>query len=923
MNTLSPQANYERHVDDRDLRRDIRMLGFELGQVIKRYGNEASFNLVEEIRTLSRDRRDGDVRADQKLRERLAGLPNEKLGDLIRALSCFFDLANLSEDRHRIRVLRHRERYLYPAPRSESMGAAIAALKSQGMDAAAVQALLNKLDIELVFTAHPTEAKRRTVRRALRRLRNDMVSLESEDLLPRERERTLHRIRADLDCLWETESFRPRKPTVLEEVHRSLFVVESLWEIVPWLYSGLRSALAIQFPHQPFDVPHFLRFGTWVGGDRDGNPFVTSAVTRQTLGILRETAITRHIQQCDDLMGRLSISARRTAMSDPLGKALDAALAQWPDLLSSLEFVHPHERYRHWLAVVRFRLTQTAKATSDAHLPDGAYADAGGLLRDLSMLAESLRAASHGGLVDGDLQDWIDRVNVFGFHLARLDIREDSRRLHLAINDLCQAMGICDNYASLDEAGKQAVLTGDIPTSAVARLAEATLSEEGGEAADLFTLLHQTVARYGKQALGALVISMTHEPSDALAMLWLSRLAAVQAGEPQNVIRMPIAPLFETINDLAHADGILDAMLSCPAYAEHVKLSGGEQICMIGYSDSTKDGGYLAANWALHDAERRLADTAEKHGVSLMLFHGRGGALGRGGGPAARGILSLPSKAVDGKMRITEQGEVLADRYDDPQIAYRHLEQVSWATMLVTTRTKDDAPEAWSQLMVTAASHSKKAYRALIERPDFFTYFRTATPIATIESMPIASRPSRRRDARALEDLRAIPYTFSWTQNRHMLTAFYGLGTGLHETANGDWSALREMYEQWTFFRAIIDNAELALAKFDASIATSYAELATDVDPDCTVGQIILDEYAKSCQAVFAITGNSELLEGTPWLQRSIRVRNPYVDPLNLIQIELMRRARHEDLSDAQKEELSELLRLSVQGIAAGLRTTG
>lgn len=899
------------------------MLGFELGQVIKRYGSEADFHLVEEIRTLSRDRRDGDGRADRKLRDRISALPNEQLGDLIRALSCFFDLANLAEDRHRIRVLRHRERYMYPAPRAESLGAAIATLKSMDLDADEVQALLNKLDIELVFTAHPTEAKRRTVRRALRRLRNDIVQLESEDILPRERDRTLHRIRADLDCLWETESFRPRKPTVLEEVHRSLFVVESLWEIVPWLYSGLRSALAIQFPHEDFKVPHFLRFGTWVGGDRDGNPFVTSEVTQKTLSILRDTAITRHMAQCDELAGRLSISVRRTGMSKPLQEALDAALARWPDVLSRFEFVHPHERYRHWLAVVRFRLEQTAKAASDTTLPDGAYSDAAGLLADLMLLADSLRAASHGGLTDGELQDWIDRVNVFGFHLARLDIREDSRRLHSAIAELSKAMGLADNYLALSETDKQALLTADITDAAVARLAQATLSDEAHETEALFTLLHGTVARYGRQAVGALVISMTHEPSDALAMLWLSKLAAVQAGEPDQIVRMPIAPLFETIGDLAHADQILEAMLNNPDYAEHVKLSGGQQICMIGYSDSTKDGGYLAANWALHDAERRLADVALEHDVTLMLFHGRGGALGRGGGPAARGIMSLPPRAVGGKMRITEQGEVLADRYDDPQIAYRHLEQVSWATMLVSARNQDDVSQKWTDLIATAAKHSRATYRALIDGPGFIDYFRTATPIETIESMPIASRPSRRRDARALEDLRAIPYTFSWTQNRHMLTAFYGLGDGLHQTANGDWSSLRDMYEHWTFFRAIIDNAELALAKFDSSIAAAYAELATDVDPSNTVGQSILDEYRKACEAVFAITGNSELLEGTPWLQRSIRVRNPYVDPLNLIQIELMRRARRSDTTESQKEELSELLRLSVQGIASGLRTTG
>ena len=914
------------HGEDWPLRRDVRALGLELGQVLRRHGEPGLYDLVEELRALSKARRAGDADADRKLRQRIAGLSVSQLDEFIRAISCFFDLANLAEDRHRTRVLRKRETQIHPAPRKESIGAAIQSFKHELLPADQVQALLDKLDIELVFTAHPTEAKRRTVRATLKRLRSDLVELDRESLVPRERERLFARIRTDLDCLWETDTLRPRRPTVLEEVERALFVSESLWEVIPTLYGGLRAALRHHYPDAAFHIPRFVRFGSWIGGDRDGNPFVTAEVTQKTLLMLRETALRKHVEVCRKLARMLSISTRRSPLSPALEAAMTEAIRQWPVAAESVLTLNPAERYRHWLKIIQFRLEQTLKADPFAPLPNGAYANADELDRDLELLCESLRMSRHDQLAEGDLREWRDLVRVFGFHFARLDIREDSRKLHAAIAELRPLIGLNDDYANADEPALQAMLVTPLVGKVARPVDLSPLSEPARNTIELFVLMHRVAKTFGHDALGCAVVSMTHHPSDVLAVLWLLRLGAILAGDDEPAATLPLVPLFETIDDLDHAEEILTGLLAQPAYAEHVRKCDGVQICMVGYSDSTKDGGYFTANWQLYRAEEKLAELAHKRGIKLTLFHGRGGALGRGGGPAARGILSLPPHSVDGRIRMTEQGEVLAERYDDPEIAYRHLEQVTWATMLVSSRVSDFARREWCDLMDTASSASHRAYRALVDDPGYVKYFTQATPIESIETLQIGSRPARRQvggEPRKLENLRAIPYTFAWTQNRHLITAFYGMGTGLHAASNGDWKLLREMYERWSFFRAVIDNAELALAKCDMDIAAAYASLVDEPEVGRRIIGMIRDEHEKARSAVLAITGRDDVLGALPWLQQSIRVRNPYVDPLNFCQIELMRRLRDDSVANGDAEGLREVLRLSVQGIAAGLRTTG
>ncbi|MEM9414327.1 MAG: phosphoenolpyruvate carboxylase [Planctomycetota bacterium] len=912
----APDAPTQPKPTDFLLRRDVRMLGYELGKVLQQHASEGLYDIVEEVRALAKKRREGDASASDELTNRIGSLDDDQLGELIRALACFFDLANLAEDRHRVRVLRARERASAPKALGQSLGAAIQQLADRGLSAQQVLDHLLQLEVDLVFTAHPTEAKRRTVRNTLGRLRKDLVELNLHDTLPRERERVLRKIKADLDCLWETETLRPSKPTVLEEVDRSLFVADSLWHVVPWLMRGLRSAAEQAYPDEAelFKSVHgVVRFGTWIGGDRDGNPFVTPEVTRDTLVKLRESIIEKHMAQCLALEQTLSISEKHHPISPALERMIEDA-QRWPETTQAMDAAHPRERYRQALRIIHARLAVSATCDPVHGGAEAGYANADALLADLRTIAQSLHNNGHEALADGAIRAWIDRTEVFGLHLARLDIREDSRQLHQAIGEVLDHLAPGTAYADLDEAEKQALLTAPIDAAAAQALDIESLTEPTRNTVNLFVLLQHTAKHYGQAALGELIVSMTHAPSDVLAMLYLGRLAAGILGLDRPAAVLPAVPLFETIDDLRDAHETLDQLLNCAPYREHVDATGGTQTCMVGYSDSCKDGGFLASNWRLYDAQSKLATTSKKHGVGLVLFHGRGGSLGRGGGPAARGVLSLPPESVNHRIRITEQGEVLAERYDDPEIAFRHVEQVCWATLLVSTDKSERVSSDWSDALDRATQASIKKYRALRDDEAFLAYFDRATPINTIETLPIGSRPSRRRGARELANLRAIPYTFAWTQNRHLLTAWYGLGTGL-STIEPD--VQRAMYVGWPMFRGMIHNAELALAKCDMAIGRHYAEFAATGEGGeggMRLYQTVRDEFETTRDAVLALTGHDELLDGIPWLKRSIRVRNPYIDPLNLIQVELMRRG---------KDPHGDLLRLSVQAIAAGLRTTG
>ncbi|HTN76223.1 MAG TPA: phosphoenolpyruvate carboxylase, partial [Pirellulaceae bacterium] len=798
------------------------------------------------------------------------------------------------------------------------------------IDAAGMQRLIEQLMIDLVFTAHPTEAKRRVSRRLLNELREQLQLLDNPSLPERERDWVDEKIMAVITMLWQTDLLRPKRPQVMDEVERGLFVAEELWNVVPRIYRDLREALTANYPEHTFQISRFLRFGSWIGGDRDGNPFVTAEITQQTLILLRKLAISLHHSRCVELAKVLNMSTRQVPASDELVAAV-TEICQHEGMAERFRRYLPTEIYRRWVRIIQYKLECTATGLDQQPFaPPGehAYGHASELERDLRLMIDSL--ANHRGqrIVACYLQDWLDRLQVFGLHMAALDVRQDSRVHNEVLTEVLALAGVVENYGELPEAEKQTLLAkllDKLPAWPSGELSEPTC-----ETLALFQLLTKAVSNGGLELLGGHVISMTREPSDVLAVLFFWKWAWSTVSGNQPLPELPIVPLFETIGDLKRSGEILDRLLSNPTYGDYVRKSAAcQQMVMVGYSDSTKDGGYLSAVWGLHKGLEELSATADRHGVRLVTFHGRGGSLGRGGGPAARAILSLPPNSVRGALRVTEQGEVLAERYDDPQIAHRHLEQVTWATLLISGESFAPPEPAWIEVMEELSLRSFKKYRSFVDDPGFLTFFNQATPIKEIERLPIGSRPARRREMRSLADLRAIPWTFAWTQCRQMIPAWYGVGTAMKslvEERGGSWSQLATMYQQWPLFRALIDNADLALAKADIGIARRYAELVLDHSVGSHLWDAVATEYRASRGAVLMITRQPELLGGTGWLQRSIQERNPFVDPLNLIQIELINRQRQRATNNIETEEsdpLRELIRLTIQGVASGLRTTG
>ncbi len=886
-----------------------------LDLVVREQVGESLADTMQRIRRLAVERRAGLPNAESRLVDELTRLDPVELRAVIRWLSLFFDLANVAEERQRIDVLRNRDdaARVEGVPRNESIGQAIVELQRQGVSASEMQRWLDRLKIEPVFTAHPSEAKRRTTRQLLRRIRQLLPGISTVESGAAETE-----LLANLTVLWQSDLVRPDRPPVMSEVSRGVYFASTLWDVVPQTYQELRNALQAVYPKHHFEIPRFLSFGTWIGGDRDGHPFVTADITRRTFARLRRAALEGHLAECRQLHKQVVMSDQQVASDPTLRDRIDQACGQWPALNGQLAPISLKETYRRFLRMLAFRLEQTLASINPGDRAEGAYESSGEFRGDLGLLLKSLLANRGRRVVEQYLQPWIDLVDTFGFHFASLDIRQNSEIHRQCLLEVARLQS--DGRGPSDIAGLAGFLR---ETKTPGRIDVDRLSEQAREVFDTFTLLADEYDAWGREPIGGYIISMTHSAVDVLAVLWLWRTAWAQRfGDAVDAPHLPIMPLFETIDDLRNAADIVDELLGDSGYQQYLAGPGHrQQTVMVGYSDSTKDGGYLTACWELHQAQERLAAVAAQHHVELTVFHGRGGALGRGGGPAARAIRSLPQQAVDGRLRVTEQGEVLSERYDDPVIAHRHLEQVVHATLLVSAIPGRKPDSAWIAMMEDLSAESFSKYRELVEHSGFLRYFDCATPISEIEALPIGSRPARRGQRKALSDLRAIPWTFAWTQSRHVLPAWFGLGTAISrliERHDDDWSTLRSMYEEWPMFRALIDNAEVALAKADMGIARLYAALAHDESCD-EVWSLISGEFDRSRGVILLIKENRELLAEPDWLRSSILKRNPYVDPLNLVQINLLDRLR----SDGDAEDLVGLVRLSIQGIAGGLRTTG
>lgn len=907
---------------------NIHLLGDMLGQTIIEQEGQAVFELEEQIRALSKAWRAGDAEAGATIKAQMPSLAEDlpRALAVLKAFTTYFQLVNLAEDEQRIEILRDRAREAQTTgvPMRETLAESVAKLHEEGLTAADVQRILDELYVVPVLTAHPTETKRQTILTKLRTISDTLEALTTPGLLPSEERELMEQLREDVALLWQSDETRDRPPTVMDEVRTGLYFYEvTIFKLIPRIYEELERGLAEIFPGVEFRIPPFLRYGSWIGGDRDGNPFVTMTTSEEALRTMKETVLKQYALAVEELYQHLIPAVTRVTVSDELRESIVADLKLVPeDEVEVLERFRM-EPYRQKLIMVFRRLratrTENERPWDDRARNPRAYRNADELMSDLRIIERSLLANKGERLARGRLKALIRQVEVFGFHLAMLDMRQHSSRHREAIAEIFASYGIFADYQALAEADKVAVLTREIRTIRPLT-AQLLFSAPTNETVALFRLMRRTKEEIAEDAVQTYIISMTNTASHVLEVLLLAKDAGLLG-------RIDIVPLFETVSDLNVAPQIMTTLFENEAYRRHLEARGWRQQIMIGYSDSNKDGGYLRANWMLFLAQRTLARLCDQFGVKLTLFHGRGGTLGRGGGPANRAILAQPPESVRGRVRLTEQGEVISTRYANMALARRHLEQLVNAVLLTAGRRPQYAQEeAWLQRMDALSDIAFHKYRALVTRPGFITYFHEATPIDHIGALNIGSRPARRKATQDISDLRAIPWVFAWTQSRVNLPSWYGVGTALEQWCAGGadvakLAELREMYRQWPLFSTITDNVQMGLAKADMEIAALYAEL-TDEATRAVIFSDILDEFKRTEQMILLVIEAESLLKKEQVLRRSIKVRNPYVDPMNYLQVALLQKLKSEQDAE-RRQRLAAAVLSSVNGIAAGLQNTG
>jgi phosphoenolpyruvate carboxylase len=881
---------------------DIKLLAGLLGNIIREQHGDEAFELVERVRLDARTRRRDPGEAGQKaaasMQATIDSLDLESMRVLIKAFSNYFQLINIAEDQQRTRVLRARD---LQGIADESIDAAIRDLRDAGLDAADVRALLNRLCVRLVMTAHPSEAKRKEVLVKLRHVAQMLAGKSLDTLSPRQKFALQAALTEEIEELWQTRPTRASRPTVADEVDFGLYFITSvIMDVALSIYDDLRYALKTYYPGEDWsELPRLLQYASWIGGDRDGNPNVTADVTLNTLATQREAARQVYLDELMFLREHLTQSTDEVAVSQEIIERVQKA--EFPERA-------PDEVYRQYIALIHKKLEADGYVTGQE------------LYDDLKLIEASLIANRGHHVARGSLHRLMEKIQLFGLHLVPLDVREDARLHRAAVAELTKHYGLCDDYVALPELEKQALLTREIANPRPFFPVDPQFSETTNRVIATWRMIAQAHRRYGQVVIDSVIASMSTAPSDILTLLLFAKEVGVESA-------VDLVPLFETIDDLKDAPHIMAALFANETYHNHLKARGLRQQIMLGYSDSNKDGGYLASNWNLYVAQQALAEVCTAHGVELELFHGRGGSIGRGGGPTNRAILAQPPMAFQGRVRITEQGEVIAYRYSNEDIARRHLHQVMNAVLMSLGMPKRaDIPASWRDAMDTLSETGTRAYRTFVyETPGFLEYWQQATPINELSRMAIGSRPAK-RSAGGFDTVRAIPWMFSWMQSRAIIPSWYGVGTALEKFCASHpegLALLREMYHNWTFFRALIENTELDVAKADMGIAGLYASLVKDEALRERIFGEIVAEHERACVQIRAVTEENELLERQRVLQRSIDRRNPYVDPLNFVQVALLRSLREKSPGTAEYDTLLNAILTTVNGIAAGMKTTG
>ncbi len=940
MSQASPaKARNDKRDSERPLVEDIRLLGRILGDVIRTQEGAEAFELVEQIRKLSvAFRRDADHEADKALKKLLKGLPGDRAVSVIRAFTYFSHLANLAEDRHHIRRRAIHERAGHT--QEGSIDVALQRLRWAGITPKSISDMLATSYVAPVLTAHPTEVQRKSILDAERDLahllterdaikaRAAAVNAAKDALTPKELAANELQMRARVMQLWQTRLLRFTKLTVADEIENALSYYEATFlREIPKLYAELEAAL----PGQP--IASFLRMGQWIGGDRDGNPNVTAPTLEHALTRQSDMALRHYLTEVHYLGGELSLSA----MLVPFDAEMQALAAQSPDTNEHRQ----DEPYRRALTGMYARLAATLKnltggdAARHAVAPQNPYAHAEEFLADLRTIEASLCRHHAEALAAQRLHPLIRAVEVFGFHLATVDLRQSSDKHEDVVAELLTTARVEKNYSQLDEHAKQALLLGLLNDARPLRVQAAVYSDHARSELAIFETAKRMLSTFGKQAIRHYIISHTETVSDLMEVLLLQKEVGLLRGtlDSEAVNDLIVVPLFETIEDLRNAAPIMRDFYALPGMAGLVQRSGSEQDIMLGYSDSNKDGGIFTSNWELYRAEIALVELFDKlqqqHGITLRMFHGRGGTVGRGGGPSYQAILAQPPGTVRGQIRLTEQGEVIGSKYANPEIGRRNLETLVAATLEATLlQPTKPASRAFLDAAAELSEASMQAYRGLVyDTPGFTDYFFGATPLKELAQLNIGSRPASRKALQKIEDLRAIPWGFSWGQCRLTLPGWLGFGSAVAAFLNKPDAAerkaalalLQKMYRQWPFFRTLLSNMDMVLAKSDLALASRYAELVNDTRLRKKIFTAIEAEWHRTADALAQITGEKNRLASNPALDRSIRHRFPYIDPLHHLQVELIRRYRA-GLAD---ERVQRGIHISINGIAAGLRNTG
>ncbi len=911
------------------LRAAVRFLGNMLGDVIRSQEGVSFLRTVESIRLKTKEFRTSHQSVVRHaLTRTIAGYDLPKLRKIIRAFSIYFQLVNIAEQHHRTQRLRSLKQQ---SPRQFPPGSlhhTLMTAKNKNVTTAEMERFLRQIFLSPVFTAHPTEAMRRTVLEKHSRIWQNLEQWTRSDLIDEERTDIVDSIRRNITSLWQTEETRSYEVTPMDEVTNGLYYfTHTLQYAIPSFYRELERSLVDTYPSLVNAVPSFIRFGTWIGGDRDGNPYVTADVTWNALKKQATAAIDMYLTMLDDLFVVRSESSSMVSVDSSMLRSIESELNEHRELIPTV-VRNGNEKYRITIALMYRKLVRYKNKLEGILSPhERTYGTSGDFLEDLHAIRNSLVANNGRILAEGTLYNLIRNVETFGFHLAVMDIRQHKNVHHKAVNEICAGFGI--TYGTMTFPERIEWLTDAILNDNTIELTPQSYSPQTAECLATFSTIHKAMVEIDIRAIRSYIISMTESPVDALEVLFLMRLTDLFSPRQKRSM-INIVPLFETIDDLRRSVDIMESLYTNAAYRSHLSSRSYHQEIMLGYSDSSKDGGILTSNWELYKAQRALAKCSQRHSIDWMFFHGRGGTVGRGGGPEFQAITALNGHSINGKIKITEQGEVISLKYSHKEIAQRTLELTTSAMLLKyfdktnATKIKVAKHPQWFDAMEEASHRSYASYRSVVYDADTVNrYFFQATPLKEITRMKIGSRPAKRIDTERIEDLRAIPWVFAWMQSRHNIPGWLGVDAGLTMSSKSAGRLSKQMYNHWEFFKAMVDNIQMIIAKSDFDIARLYSQLVEPPHLGTEVFHLLNDRFTQTTRAISDVTGQKYLLDNNPLLQRSISLRNPYVDPLSIIQVELLKRLRHNDCSEDRRKELEEVMFLCINGIAAGLRNTG